>query len=119
MPLEPQVTFKNVDPSDFILGQIQAHLTKLEGKFPGLASCRLVFERPRHRLRKGDQYRLDLVLALPGGIEIAVSQDALDDPKIAVREAFEMADRRIADAISRRQTGSWRDHAAFEEWEPS
>jgi hypothetical protein len=76
MHLEPQVTFKNVAPSDAVLGQIQAHLDKLDRKFGGIRSCRLVFERPKHHLRPEDRFRIDLVLALAGGLEIAINRDA-------------------------------------------
>jgi ribosome-associated translation inhibitor RaiA len=123
MQLEPQVTFKNVDPSDFVLGQIQAHLTKLDQKFPGITSCRVVFERPHHRHHKSDRFRLDLVIVLPGGLEIVVNRAAPDvsreDPKVAVREAFEIAERRIIHSLGRRQDNARHAHVELEEPEPS
>jgi ribosome-associated translation inhibitor RaiA len=119
MQLEPQVTFKNVDPSDFILGQIHSHLGKLEHKFAGIVSCRVVFERPQHRHRKGDHFRVDLVLTLPDGVEIAVNRDApefgREDPKVAVREAFEIAERRLDHVLSRRHESHRHERPLIEE----
>lgn len=105
MHLEPQVTFKNVAPSDAVLGQIQAHLDKLDRKFGGIRSCRLVFERPKHHLRPEDRFRIDLVLVLAGGLEIAINRDAppvpLEEPGAAVQDAFEMAEQRMVEAMAR------------------
>jgi ribosome-associated translation inhibitor RaiA len=123
MQLEPQVTFKNVDPSDFILGQIHAHLGKLEKRFAGVIACKVVFERPQHRHRKGDHFRVDLVLSLPGGLEVAVNRDPPDqgreDPKVAVREAFEIAERRLAHLLGHRHAAARHAGPPLEEWEPS
>lgn len=120
MPLEPQVTFKNVDPSDEVFGQIQARLDTLTRKVPALCSCRVVFERPHPRNGHGDRFRVDLVLTLPGGAEVAVSHDATSehrpDPAAAVGEAFAIAERRLCEAASRRGSAGNSRPGVFE-WE--
>jgi len=99
MQLEPQVTFKNVNPSDAILDHIHAHLARLERIYPAIRSCRVVFERPRHGRRGEDRFRLDLVLTLAGGVEVAVSRDppemGCDDTAKAVGDTFEIIERRV------------------------
>jgi ribosome-associated translation inhibitor RaiA len=106
MQLEPQVTFKNVSPSDAILDQIHDHLGRLERKFPAIRCCQVVFERPQQCRRGEDRFRLDLMLTLTGGLEVAVNRDAPDfgreDPTEAVRDAFEITERRVAHALARR-----------------
>ena len=103
MQLEPQVTFKNVAPSDAVLDQINASLAMLENRFGCIVACRVVFARPHHRLRKDERFRIDLVLTLPRGAEVMVNRDAPEkgpeDPKLAVREAFEMAGRRLCQLL--------------------
>lgn len=121
MQLEPQVTFKNVNPSDVILDQIHDHLGRLERKFPALCCCRVVFERPPQCRRGEDRFRLDLVLTLAGGLEVAVNRDAPDfgreDPADAVRDAFEITERRVAHALSRRGQIGRGHRSVIEEWE--
>lgn len=104
MQLEPQVTFKNVNPSDAILDQIHVHLARLGRKYPAIRCCRLVFERPLTGWRGEDRFRIDMVLTLAGDIEIAVSRDAPDtgreDPATAVSDAFGLIERRIEWAVN-------------------
>jgi ribosome-associated translation inhibitor RaiA len=123
MKLEPQVTFKNVAPSDAVLERIQSHLDRLDQKVAGVTSCRVVFERPQQRNHKDERYRVGLVLTLPGGIEIAVNHDPQpdrsQDPEGAVREAFEMAERRLIDAASRQHEGHRHRRPGVFEWEQS
>lgn len=100
MQLEPQVTFKNVNPSDVILDQIQDRLATLGRTVAGIVTCRVVLERPQCTARKIDRFRIDLVLALKGGLEVAISRDppeaGREEPESAVRDAFEIAERRFA-----------------------
>jgi hypothetical protein len=125
MQLEPQVTFKNVDPSDAVLGQIQSHLDALNQRVGGITSCRVVFEQPLQqplqRRHQADRYRIDLVVTLPGGLEVAVNRDApefsREDTKVAVREAFEIAEQRIGQVLSRRRDGLRYERPTMVEWE--
>lgn len=121
MQLEPQVTFKNVDPSDAVLGQIQVHLDKLDRKFAGIRSCRIVFERPQYHNRDGDHFRIDLILTLPGGVEISVNRDAPasrpEEPGEAVEDAFELAEQRVIETLAMRVAGLRRPQASVFEWE--
>jgi hypothetical protein len=103
MQLEPQVTFKNVAPSDFVLDQINASLAGLERQFGCIVTCRVVFARAHHHRRKDERFRVDLLLTLPRGAEVIVNRDApetgSEDPKAAVREAFDMAGRRLCQQL--------------------
>jgi hypothetical protein len=103
MQLEPQVTFKNVAPSDLVLDQINASLAMLQGRFGCILACRVVFARAYHHRRKDERFRVDLVLTLQRGAAVIVNRDApetgSEDPKNAVREAFDMAGRRLCQQL--------------------
>lgn len=120
MSLEPQVAFKNVDPSDAVLDWVQAHLDGLARRVPGLRSCRVVFERPLARNVDGDLLRIDLVLALQGGAEVAISHQATSDRRVdpaeAVRDAFAIIERRLAETAHARGLADRRRPSVIE-WE--
>ena len=103
MQLEPQVTFKNVAPSDLVLDQINACLATLEQRFGCIVACRVVFARAHHHRRKDERFRVDLVLTLPHGAEVTVNREApetgAEDPKAAVCEAFEAAGQRLCQQL--------------------
>lgn len=103
MQLEPQVTFKNVAPSDLVLDQINASLSTLEQRFGCIVACRVVFARAHHYRRKDERFRVDLVLTLPRGAEVVVNRHApetgAEDPKAAVKEAFEAAGQRLCQRL--------------------
>lgn len=123
MKLEPQVTFKNVDPSDAALGQIQSHLDGLNQRGAGIVACHVVVERPQYRNQQGDRLRVALALTLSGGLEIAVNHEAQSDrradPRAAAREAFEIAERRLLDVAHRRRDGRHQSRPGVVEWEQS
>lgn len=120
MPLEPQVTFKNVDPSDAVLGRVQAHLDGLARRFAGLCSCRVVLERPLARNAVGDRLRIDLILTLQGGADVAAScqatADGRIDPAETVGEVFAIAERRLIEATQARGQSARRRPTVIE-WE--
>lgn len=121
MQLEPQVTFKNVNPSDAILDQIHAHLARLERKYPAIRCCRVVFERPLTGWRGEDRFRIDMVLTLADDIEVAVSRDAPDtgreDPATAVSDAFGLTERRLERVVSGAGLTGRRQASAVTAWE--
>jgi hypothetical protein len=118
MQLEPQVTFKNVNPSDVILDQIKDRLATLGRTVAGIVACRVVLERPPCAARKIDLFRIDLVLALKGGLEVAISRDppetGREDPESAVRDAFEIAERRFASRLSGKVQAARNARSVFE-----
>ena len=108
MNIEPQLSFKNMEHSMTVEAVVAKNLRKLEKHHKNLASCRVVFERPQRRHTHGDHYRVSLDLKLAGGIELAVTRDPpldkdRDSAHVALREAFEIADRRLTEAAHKRQ----------------
>jgi CBS domain-containing protein len=83
-------------------GEVVDHVRKLEHFFDGIVACHVVLSGP-HRHRKGGLYRVRIDLTVPGEM-IVVDRDAgLDhshqDARVAVREAFLAARRKLQDYV--------------------
>lgn len=107
MPIAPQLSFKNMEPSIIVESVVAKNLRKLKKHHKSLASCRVVFERRQNRRTQGDHYRVSLDIKLNGGPEVAVTRDPpldkdRDSAHVALREAFEIADRRLSEAVRKR-----------------
>jgi len=102
MQVAPEIVFKNFEAAPHVRERVAHEVARL-GKFnPRITSCRVVVERATGRRKTGDLYRASIFLALPGGREVAAtrSQDdahAHEDVLVAVRDAFDAAQRRVED----------------------
>ena len=106
MQLPLQVTFRNLHPSEFLEAKIREKAAKLERVFDGITRCDVVVERPHHDHRKGWMYHVRIDLTVPGG-RLAVRGDdshAHADPRAAVRDAFDAAQRQLGEWIARKRT---------------
>lgn len=101
MQIPVQISFRNMDPSDYVEGKIRDRAAALERFFPRIISCRVVVERRHHRHRTGDLFHLSIDLAVPGA-ELAVTREppkhhAHEDVMVAIRDAFDETRRRLED----------------------
>ena len=106
MRLPLQVSFRNLHPSEFLEAKIREKAAKLDRVFDGITRCDVVVERPHHDQRKGWMYHVRIDLTVPGG-RIAVRGDdshAHTDPRAAIRDAFDAAQRQLSDWIARKRT---------------
>lgn len=112
-PLE--ISFRNLDSSDYVRGLVEERVARLERFYPRLIGCRVVIEAP-HRSAEGH--------SPPLGISVVV--DVADRPRIigkgvepqrgskgdhlsAVNRAFEAVERQLEEA-DERQTGEIKHH---------
>ena len=98
-PLE--IAFANVQASPAIEAAIRAKAEKLQRHFDRIVGCRVVFEALQKSHRKGNLYQVKIFIRVPGS-EIVVDrtgpQDhAHEDWKVALRDAFDAATRRLED----------------------
>lgn len=98
-PLE--VEFRNFESSPALEEEIRQRAEKLEQFARTIISCRVVVERPHNRRQTGDTFQAMIDISVPGK-EIAVSRDpgradVHEDPFVAVRDAFDVAERRLQD----------------------
>ena len=127
MQLTPNITFRDVERTDALETEILTRLRKLEMYYPRLMGCRILVEMVQRHHEAGNRYHVRIDLTVPGE-EIVVAHEAglhataqdvdaerltkvaESDPerkhaRVAIREAFDIARRRLQD-YARRQRGT-------------
>jgi cold shock CspA family protein/ribosome-associated translation inhibitor RaiA len=133
MELPIQITYRNLAPSDELEALIRERVAKLDRYHDRLTACRVLVEVPHRHRQEGTHFHVRIDLTAPGG-EIVVSHEpslhrSLQDIEteqvakaadvepmrqyalVAVREAFDIARRRLQD-YARRQRGAVKTHEA-------
>ena len=104
-----KVSFQGSAPSEALTQMITEEVEALE-KFHGrLTACHVTVRVPDRHHRNGGLYAVNIHLALPGNIDIAVDHVSDDDerfadPQFAVTDAFRRAQRQLKDR-TRKQRG--------------
>ncbi|SMF48567.1 cold-shock DNA-binding protein family [Tistlia consotensis] len=111
-----QITFHGMDPSPALEARIRERTDRLERYFDRIVSCRVIVEAPHRHGHQGKLYRIKVLIGLPGGVDLEVDRNrpkdhAHEDPYVALRDAFDAADRRLQDHV-RRQRGDIKHHEA-------
>ncbi|MHC4940266.1 MAG: HPF/RaiA family ribosome-associated protein [Planctomycetota bacterium] len=107
MQIPVQVTFRDMHHSDLIEADIEERAGRLERFYDKITSCRVVVSAPHVRQHGGQLYRVAIELTVPGK-EIVVNRDpgldhAHEDLKVALRDAFSAAQRRLQDYVRERR----------------
>jgi len=66
MMLPVQTTFRNMDTSPAVAGQVQEEVEKLDRYFRRITSCRVIVEAPHRHHRHGDSFHIRIELGVPG-----------------------------------------------------
>jgi len=127
MQLTPTITFRGMEPSAALEADIRTRIAKLETYYHPIMGCRVIVEPGQRHHAAGNRYHVRIDLTVPGE-EIVVAHDASlhgtaqdvdaergrkafeSDPerkhvRVAIREAFDVARRRLQD-YARRQRGT-------------
>jgi len=127
MQLTPTITFRGVERTAALEAEVIARLGKLETYYAGIMGCRVLVELVQRHHEAGNRYHVRIDLTVPGE-EIVVTHEAslrattrdveaakitrLAEPdperkhaRVAIREAFDIARRRLQD-YARRQRGA-------------
>ncbi len=101
MPIQSHVSFLNMPESAAIKNQIDEKISNLETVFPRIMGCHVVVNAPHRHHQKGKLYQVRIDMTLPGG-ELVVNRSpskhaAHRDARIAIRDAFNAARRRLQD----------------------
>lgn len=127
MQLTPTITFHGIERTAARETEVIARLRKLETYYQGIMGCRVLVELVQRHHEAGNRYHVRIDLTVPGE-EIVVTHEASlrattrsvdaekitrlaePDPErkhlhVAIREAFDIARRRLQD-YARRQRGS-------------
>ena len=110
-----QITFRGTDPSPAVEQKIRERAERLARFHERVTSCRVVVDAPHRHQSKGNVYLVRIEIAVPGH-ETLVSQSSHADPAhgdvyVAVRDAFDAADRKLEDT-ARRMRGDIKHHAS-------
>jgi len=107
MELPLQVSFRHMEHSDVIEEMIRERAANLDKYATDIMSCRVVVEPASKHHKNGNPYdvRIDLTLK---GEEIVVTREARQraeskEIRVAIRDAFDAARRRIEDYVRRRR----------------
>ena len=131
MQLPLQVTFRDVPFADLIEPEIRRRAAGLDRYYDRIVSCRVLVERTHRHHLDGNRFHVRIDLGVPGS-EIVINRDSslhgteqdVDQERerkqhevhsvhkharVAVREAFNLARRRLQD-YGRRQRGDTKSH---------
>jgi ribosome-associated translation inhibitor RaiA len=95
----PQITFRHMPTSAALEEIILKRIEKLNHLKSEIISCHVVVETPHKHHHQGKHFHVRVDIALPGE-EIVINRDppaagAHEDPKVAVRDAFDAAERQL------------------------
>jgi ribosome-associated translation inhibitor RaiA len=107
MPFPLQITFRDLPSSAAVETQIRERAEHLEHLFGRVNSCRVIVEGRHRPQRAGKVFHLRVELAMPGKM-VAVGNGttqyhAHDDVFVAVRAAFDAAQRQLDHHAQRRR----------------
>lgn len=114
MQIQPEISFRNFEPTDALRLRVLEEVGRLEHFFDGIVTCRIVMEIPHRRRRSGNLYHVRIDVSVPGD-ELVVSRDpAADrsraDPVVALEDAFAAMQRQLED-YARKLRGQVKSHA--------
>lgn len=127
MQITPTIAFRGLVPSEALEAEVLTRIDKLETFCPSIVGCRVLIELVQRRHERGNRYHVRIDLTVPGEDLVVTHQASLrattravgaqkttktselyrerKHARVAVREAFETARRRLQDYL-RRQRGA-------------
>lgn len=117
-----QITFRGMDPSDFIERRILTKVADLERFYREIISCHVTVETQHHKHHKGNLYAVRIDLRVPGK-EIVAGREhrqnhAHEDVYVALRDAYAAAVRQLEDYARMRRGEVKRHDVVGEEGSP-
>jgi len=104
MQVPLQIAFHNLAHTEAVTALIEEKVAWLERSCDRITGCRVVVEEPHRHRHQGNHCLVRVDLTVPGG-EVVVSREAKPDAlDSTIREAFEVARRRL-EARTRRRAG--------------
>jgi ribosomal subunit interface protein len=110
MQLPLQITARDVSLSEAVEADIREKAAKLDLFYDKIMRCRVVLEAPVQHHHKGGPYKVRIDLTVPGA-ELVVNHQADEDFYVAIRDAFNAAQRQLENYV-RRQRGNVKAHEA-------
>ncbi len=103
MQTEPQISFHNATHSDAVESAIRDKIDDLQQYHSGIIGCRVVVSAPHRDKWKGKIYEVHVEVSIPGP-DIAITREAgvnhaHEDIYVAIRDAFDAAQRALQDQV--------------------
>ncbi len=103
MQVPAEISFQNYEPSEPIRAEIEKQISRLEKFSDRITSCHVTIIGPQTRHRQGEEFKVDLRLAMPQHKDIIVNKSHNDSAQnehilVAIKNAFATAQRQIEDA---------------------
>ena len=109
MESPPEISFRDVEPSDMHRDKIREEIDKLERYFDRITGCRVVVEQPHKSGEHGNQYRVGIRLGVPTK-QLVVNRDPpeRDDRQsldTAITDAFQAMRRQLEQYVDQMRRG--------------
>ena len=101
---EPQITYRGMPHSPAMDAKILELAARLEEFNPRITRFHVIVSEADKHKTKGNFFEVHVDLHIPGH-EIVATQKANEDAYAAINEAFEVATRRLEDAMRRQRAG--------------
>ncbi|MCC7542244.1 MAG: ribosome-associated translation inhibitor RaiA [Deltaproteobacteria bacterium] len=104
---DPQVTFRDIDPSPALTEYVLDRAKKLDALHSRITACHVVVEAPHRHHHHGRHYRIRVNLTVPGGDLVTGTRG--DDERVhedayaAIDDAFDEAQRVLRDFVQRQR----------------
>lgn len=108
MQVPLQITFRNMESSEAMETDVRKRVDKINRRHAEIISCRVVVEAPPQHHRKGGLFKVRIDITCPEGkLEInrepSARHHAHEDVYVALRDAFNAADRKLEEYSCRRK----------------
>ena len=108
--MQTHISFRDIEPSEAVERRVQERADRLAGLSDRITTCHVVVQAPHRHHHKGILYDVRIQLHVPGG-ELVVtregSQDhAHEDVYVVIRDAFDVAERRLEEWTRRHNTST-------------
>jgi ribosome-associated translation inhibitor RaiA len=100
-----EIAFQHYEPSEDVRAEIAKQAKRLEKFSDRITSCHVAIAGTQTRHRQGEQFKIDIRIAMPERHDVIVTKTHGDAPErehplVAIREAFDAAVRQIEDVAS-------------------
>ena len=99
--MQTEITFHQLDHSDAVEAAVQRWIARLEHLSERITACNVIIDQPHKRRRHGGDYRVSIMLEVPG-TEIAAAHEHVD-VYVAIADTFRAARRQLQDHIDVQQ----------------
>jgi len=100
--IEPQITYRGMEPSAAMNAKILDYTRKLEEFHPKVTMCHVIIDEDGRRKQQGNRFAVHVDVHVPGH-EIVASRKEHEDPYVALHEAFMVVYRQLEEDIRRKR----------------